>query len=312
MTRDAHVRGWNTARLIAGYGAIASALPYLALKIVWLTGGTLGVANQDLMRDASMRVLNGVTAGMDVTAIVLALAFTHRWGLAMPAWLLLPPMWVASGLLATFVVGVPIAMIDALMSDGLPRVSGGPVQPWVYLVVYTEFAGLGIGLMVAFFLYARRRWADVLEPPARAIAPGATHDVQAVLANASAIVAGVLGVASLAQAFGTTTIVGSIMGGIDAAVMIGAAAGVLMIVHGYVERAPFWLPVTMTWLGSGAAFGWGTWRLINVLGGTALMRNAAPMPLLNLVCLLRMIVGIVLGLLIVFALAERRRGAERG
>ena len=28
--------------MVAGYGAIACAMPYLALKIVWLGGGTLG------------------------------------------------------------------------------------------------------------------------------------------------------------------------------------------------------------------------------------------------------------------------------
>jgi hypothetical protein len=35
-------------RLIAGYGAIASALPYLALKIVWLSGGSLGATDPAL------------------------------------------------------------------------------------------------------------------------------------------------------------------------------------------------------------------------------------------------------------------------
>ena len=46
--------------VIAGYGAITSALPYLALKIVWLSGGTLGVADQSMMRDRSMIVLNAI------------------------------------------------------------------------------------------------------------------------------------------------------------------------------------------------------------------------------------------------------------
>ncbi len=146
VTALTHPHRLRVLRVIAGYGAIASALPYLALKVVWLSGGTLGVADQSMMRDASTIVLNAITAGMDLVGIALALAFTHRWGLRMPVWLLLPPIWVATGLLTTFVVGVPItAIVNALASDSVPRVTSGPVQPWVYVVVYVEFAGLGSG-----------------------------------------------------------------------------------------------------------------------------------------------------------------------
>ena len=117
-------------RLIAGYGAIASALPYLALKLVWLGGGTLGVADQVMMRETSMVVLNAVTAGMG-------------------------------------------------------------------------------------------------------------------------------------------------------------------------------LPVAMTWIGAGSMFGWGLWQTINVVGQTALLRSAEGMAFVNLIGLLRLIVGLVMGLLLVFVLAER-------
>lgn len=67
-------------RLIVGYGAIACAVPYLCLKVVWLTGGQLGAADASTMRDASMVALNAVTAGMDLVGIAIALAFTHAWG----------------------------------------------------------------------------------------------------------------------------------------------------------------------------------------------------------------------------------------
>jgi hypothetical protein len=36
----------RVVKLVAGYGAIASALPYLALKLVWLGGGMLRVADE--------------------------------------------------------------------------------------------------------------------------------------------------------------------------------------------------------------------------------------------------------------------------
>ena len=111
---------------IVGYGAIACAVPYLALKIVWLAGGTLGVADTAMMSDPSMFVLNLVTAGMDVIAIALALAFTYAWGQRIPAWLVLPPVWVATGLLVKFVLAVPLmTAAGMLMGRSLPE-PGGP------------------------------------------------------------------------------------------------------------------------------------------------------------------------------------------
>jgi hypothetical protein len=73
-----HPHRLRVLRLIAGYGAIASALPYLALKIVWLSGGSLGVAVQSMMRDASMIVLNAITAGMDLVGVSAACVLGDR------------------------------------------------------------------------------------------------------------------------------------------------------------------------------------------------------------------------------------------
>ena len=38
-------------RPLVGYATIACAMPYLVLKANWLTGGALGVANVEMMRD---------------------------------------------------------------------------------------------------------------------------------------------------------------------------------------------------------------------------------------------------------------------
>ncbi len=307
----------RAARLVAGYGAVACALPYLGIKIVWLAGGTLGVADPGLMRDASMLALNALTAGMDLAGIGIALAFTHQWGFRIPAWLLLPPMWVASGLLVKFVVWVPIIYaLGALAPDSLPRVAGGPVQPWVYAIVYVGFAGLGIGLMLAFLFHARVRWADALGPATDAFRTSSTVDVLAPLANTAALLALALGLLHLGWAFGATvglteeaaarrTIFGSLMNAIDAATMLSAAAGVLMIVHRLGRTTPFLVPVVMTWVGAGSLFAWGLWPLINVLGRTALLRGAPQSGLVDLVRLLCVLVGLTIGLLTLFVLAER-------
>ena len=294
-------------RLIAGYGAIASALPYLALKIVWLSGGSLGATDPTLMRDTSMIALNLATAGMDLVGVALALAFTHQWGQRIPAWLLLPPMWVATGLLARFIIGVPIVVAaGALAPASVPRAVAGPVQPWVYAVVYTEFAGMGIGLIAAFVLYAKARWAGTLDAPAAGAPLGATHELQVVLANTTVIGAIALTVAALAataDAVARRALVGTALNGIDVG-MTMAAAGVLMMVHRIGNTPLFW-PLAMAWTGAGSLFSWGLWQSINVMGRTALMRGAEAPPLVNLVGLLRLITGLVMGLLIVFLLAER-------
>ena len=50
----------------------------------------------------------------------------------------------------------------------------------------------------------------------------------------------------------------------------------------------------------------GLWPLINVLGQTALLRGTERMVLVNLVNLLCVLVGLIMGLLTLFVLAERR------
>jgi hypothetical protein len=306
------------ARLVAGYGAIACALPYLALKVVWLAGGTLGVAEGFAMRDPSMFALNLLTAGMDLVGIGVALAFTHTWGLRIPAWLLLPPIWVATGLLLRFVVAVPtVALVNALSSNSM-SIKSGPVQPWVYVVVYTEFTGLGIGLMVAFVLYARVRWPEVWRRSTTPVTAAMTHVVQVPLANTAALIAMAVGLLHLLWAAGLTiglgeqiavrrSFVSSLIKGLDGLLEIGAAAGVLALVHRLGSRIPFWVPLALTWVGAGALFAWGGWSLINVLGNTALVRGQAQrMALVNFVALLSLIAGLVIGLVMLFVLAERR------
>lgn len=301
------------ARFVIGYGAIVCALPYLALKIIWLTGGQLGVANPALMRD--LATLNLVTALMDVVYIGIVLAFTHEWGLRIPAWLLLPPMWVASGLLARFVVAVPIVTISQAFAVGSTRVPpGGPVEPWVYAVVYSGFTGMGVGLMCAFALYAHARWSAVFGSGPLA----GRLDVHVPLAIIAALMAVAGSAVHLAWAFGGTiglrpdlaagrTLSSYVLNAIDAAMGIGAASGILLMVLGRDRRIPYRAAVvTAAWIGSGFLFAWALWHLINVLGETALVRDRVEgMALINVLSLLRLLAGLLIGLLSLFLLADR-------
>jgi hypothetical protein len=307
------------ARLVVGYGAIASALPYLALKLVWLAGGGLGVADPRMMREPSMVALNVLTAGMDLVAIGIALAFTHEWGMKIPAWLVLPPMWVATGLLAKFVAAVPIVFaVEALWSNPIGRPVVGPVQPWVYTVVYAGFVGIGAGLMLAFILYARLRWGDVFEGAQRSW-PQRTRSVQGPLAAASATMAVAIGGLHLAWAFGAEIgvpaelaaerrIASSLINALDAGLMVAGAAGVLMMVHGIGRRVPFWIPLTLAWVGGAFLFAWAVWHMIVVLGNTPLARGSGGMALVNIAALVRLIAGLVIGVVMLFVVAERAPG----
>ncbi len=309
--------GPSRARLIVGYAAIACAIPYLVLKIIWLAGGQLGVADAAVMRETNMIALNVATAGMDLVAIGIALAFTHRWGQRVPAWLVLPPMWVATGLLSKFVAGVPAAMIvQAFSLEAVRRPAASPVHLWVYGVVYTEFVGMGIGLMLAFILYARTRWSSALRSATQPVPWGATHGVQVPLATVGAFFATVVGGLQCAWAFGAKiglspelvaqrTVVSYLIDAIDGAIALAAATGVLLMVYRKRHHTPFWVPLTMAWVGGGSLFGWGLWRLINVLGDTALLHGSGNTTLLNLVGLVRLLGGLIIGVVTVFLLAER-------
>ena len=305
-------------RRVVGYGVILCALPYLALKLNWLAGGNLGIADPVLMHEPTMIALNVVTAFMDVVAIAIALAFTHDWGLRIPAWLVLPPMWVASGLLVRFVVTVPLVAISMAFARESIRVPpGGPVQPWVYAVVYSGFTGMGIGLMLAFVLYARARWRPVFDASPLPVArPDADRGVTVALATAGALMALAGSALPLAWAFGSTigiradlvtgrTFASSLANAADALMCLGAAAGILTMIRGARSRIPSWLAVTVTWICSASLFSWGLWHLINLLGNTALVRDRLQgMPLVNLMGLVRFVAGLLIGIASLIVMAR--------
>ena len=313
----------GVTRRVVGYGVILCALPYLALKLNWLAGGNLGIADPVLMHQPTMIALNVVTAFMDVVAIAIALAFTHDWGLRIPAWLVLPPMWVATGLLFRVVVTVPLVAISMAFARESIRVPpGGPVQPWVYAVVYSGFTGMGIGLMLAFVLYARARWRPVFDAsPLPGARPDAVHGVNVALATAGALMALAGSVLPLAWAFGSTvgiradlvtgrTFATSLANAADALMCLGAAAGILTMIRGARSRVPSWLAVTVTWIGSGSLFAWGLWHLINVLASTPLLRDRLQgMALVNLMSLVRLIAGLLIGGVLLLVAAERQDAA---
>jgi hypothetical protein len=236
---------------------------------------------------------------MGLVGIATALTFTHAWGLRAPAWLVLPPVWVATGLLIRFVLAVPIALLAGVLSErSIP--AGGPVQPWVYAVVYVGFLGLGIGLSAAFVLYARVRWGSLFRPTeVPRLKTGAVH---VPLANAAAVMAVVTGALHIARAFVSSPLINLV----DGLTIVAGAFGVLALVHPFGRRLRPSLPIALTWVGSGFLFGWGLWGLINILGRTPLVRDRVGFEaLVNFVGLVQLLAGLVMGLVMLFVLSER-------
>ncbi|WP_445269870.1 hypothetical protein [Streptomyces sp. DSM 41634] len=89
--------------------------------------------DRELAEGSTLFVANLATMAMDGVAVFIALAFTHRWGQRLPAWLVLFPMWIATGYLAPIVTIAPsigLSAQDAVDKDPEPFLAS-----WVYVVV---------------------------------------------------------------------------------------------------------------------------------------------------------------------------------
>ncbi|WP_410647223.1 hypothetical protein [Amycolatopsis sp. cmx-4-54] len=235
----------SSARLIVCYAAILGTLPYLTLKASWVTGGGLGLRDPSFVDSDLMVFANLATGGMDVVAVLLALAFTYSWGRRIPAPLVLFPIWIGTGLLAPIVLDLPVIVAD-LSTAQLDEM---PLENWVWAVVYGGFAWQGILLLTAFVLYARDRWWFVVTGTVKPGTIGA---------------AGLLGIAAaLITAIGHS-IWASGTGGIAARGqdVVLAVLGVLAaIALANVSRGRFWPRLVLVWTGAGAMAGTGAWGL---------------------------------------------------
>jgi hypothetical protein len=195
-----------TARQLAGFAVVVGTLPYLTLKALWLTGNTVGLTDPAFADDESLRLLNLATAGMDVIAIVLALALTQNWGQRLPSWLVLVPIWIGTGFLAPIVLTVPLIVGEHTTL---------PLEAWVQPVVYGGFAWQGVALLVAFVLYVRVRWPRMAQARSTTSTSPLLTRVGAVLGLFVAVVGltsgrlidGLLGILALAGVVGVSAIV---------------------------------------------------------------------------------------------------------
>lgn len=184
-------------RLAVGLGAAAATVPYLALKGAWVAGSTVGMADPGFFRTSTYFVANLVSFRLDAVAVGVALALTFSWGRRLPGWLVLFPMWVATGLLGTIAVLLPVA---APLATATPAGGAGedPLESWVYLLVYAGFAAQGLLLLAAFVLYARQCWPQVFQLRLDQVRTRESRSLPALLAAAGCALAALVGVLNLA------------------------------------------------------------------------------------------------------------------
>ncbi|MDT0306758.1 hypothetical protein RM780_07250 [Streptomyces sp. DSM 44917] len=276
--------------------AIASCVPYLALKVAWLCGSHVGIPPGSELRSpdgaATLAAANALTAAMDACVIVLAFALTRPWGRRLPAWLLLLPLWAATGLLAPIVTGYPVSLAVGLLTDAAP--AGGQegedafLAPWVFGLVYGGFGVQALALGGLFALYIRDRWGHLLA--GRLTAPPASRAwraaavATAALATATAVpdalwLAGSTAGLAPEQADGrdVTFFVTAVFAVLFAA---AAAGGALLTAFRPRRLARLPLPgaLAAAWTGSAALAAWGGWLLLaaTLTRGTALPGERIP------------------------------------
>lgn len=243
----------SSARLIVCYAAILGTLPYLTLKASWVTGGSLGLRDPSFVDSELMLFANLLTGGMDVVAVVLALAFTYSWGRRIPAPLVLFPIWIGTGLLAPIVLNLPVIVTDLAHA----QLAEMPLENWVWAVVYGGFAWQGILLLTAFVLYARDRWWFVVTGTVR---PG-TIGVAGGLGIAAALVSAI-GHGSWAFDSG-----GMSARGQDVVVALLSVLAAVALAS--VSRGRFWPRLVLVWTGAGVMAGSGAWGLFSAVGMSA-------------------------------------------
>ena len=239
-------------------------LPYLVLKVVWTVGVPWGITDRSLFDESGWAAANAVMAVIELTGLALVLALTRPWSRRVPVWLVLVPVWVGTGLL--FEISVGAVLVGLFSSSSQTADASTGIEPWVFVLVYTSFAGQGVALAIAFACHVRARWgqllgartADVLpQRTARARSRAERHLAQnaEVIAALAAAVAFPFVYWTAGGSFGLSSAQPHPEAGLQASRVIGAlvaAVGLLGLAGRWGSQRRFWLPVTLTWLGSGA------------------------------------------------------------
>lgn len=261
--RPVPARPASRGRLAIGYSAAAATVPYLILKVLWVSGSTVGMTNPATFHDSAYLIANVLSILADAVAVGVAVALTVARGRRLSPPLILLPAWIATGLLGTVLVLAPVAApLARTTSTGN---GDDALRGWVYLLVYGSFSVQGLLLLTAFVLYSRDRWWSDLRQ-ALTGAKGAPWVPAAIVLAALSVAVGLL---HLTWSFGIRAGLGSLAArqtGVDRATLavhglfaVAAAGGMLLTFRP--QRGPWWLPPTLVWCGTASMVTWGGYTL---------------------------------------------------
>jgi hypothetical protein len=158
--------------------AVVAVVPYLALKLMWLGGSTIGTtgdAGAAGMSDTRFVIGNVITAALMLVAVAFAFAVTRPSAFRVPAWLVLVLGAGATGLLAPIMLGLPLGLAVQLVVEGAVGPAGDTgLAPWVFGVVYTGCGLLAVAMAVLVAGYVLDRWGHLVTQPPPRPAPLAT------------------------------------------------------------------------------------------------------------------------------------------
>jgi hypothetical protein len=172
--------------------ALVATVPYLVLKLLWLSGSTVGMTERGHTEMSSTRyqVGNSVTVVLMLVAAGLVVALTRSWAERVPARLVLVLGAGATGLLAPILLGLPLGLgVQALAGGAAKPAEDAVLEPWVFGVVYSGFGLLAVALGMLLLGHVARRWGHlVAEPPDRPAWPAALAGALGTLPFAVAMV----------------------------------------------------------------------------------------------------------------------------
>jgi len=302
-------------------------LPYLFLKVVWTLDIPVGITDRSVLDSSGWMASNAVMAVIELAGLLLVLALVRPWARRVPPWTLLFPVWVGTGLLFEIVVG---ALLVGLFSHPPQTSSGstdlGGFQPWVFVLVYSSFAGQGVALAIAFASHVRARWGRLLgertgevveRRTSRRRSWPETHlaEIAQALAGMALVVAVVCGYWAAGGSFGLTGTKRDPSWALQASGVAGAVTavvGLLGLAGRWGQHTRFWLPVALTWLGSGALAAFDGLNLLLLVFG--LGGSEVGWSLLDTVLLGKVLIGVLTGALGVLAVtaAAKQTGKPGG
>ena len=290
---------------VAAWISAVCCLPYLVLKVVWTLGMPVGITDPSLLDSPGWVAANTLMAVIQLAGLLLVLALTRPWARRVPAWLLLFPVWVGTGLLFQVAIGAVLVSLFSPQS----RASLDGIEQWVFVMVYAAFAGQGAALAIAFACYVRTRWGRLLGERTGQVVRRRTARVRswperhlAQLAQAVAGMAVAIAVVYWYWAAGGSFGLSGAQPHPSAAVQASQAGAAVITVAGLLglagrwgRQTRFWLPAALTWVGSGAlaAFDGLTLMLNRLFAMFGAAASAPDWSLTDTVLVIKVVVGVL-------------------